>query len=581
MPKFPFRRPSLEELDKKLVFSLARTRIPRLRQLKLLPAVVSNAERWVLRVAASVLILTLTVMLTRFVTRHTTALPRAGGSYREALVGTPRLINPVLATSDVDRDLVRLIYGSLLVYNGKGELEGDLAQQFVLEDDGRTIRFTLREGLRWHDGEVMNGSDAVFTIEAIKNTAWRSPLWRSFQDVTVESPDPKTVVVKSNAFSVGFPHLFTVGILPKHIWEHVDPQGARLAVWNIKPVGGGPYQFKSLTKSRDGTLSAYRLTRFVNYHSGAPYIKEIVLSFFPDFESAISELREHTVDGVSFVPERLRARVPAAGFQLFRPYFPRFTAIFFQDRKSEVLRDRAVRAALASALDRGAIAALVADAVPGVSVFLEGQVGYTKFPPVPSGDLERARAILTEGGWRKEETGWIKNKKKLAFTLTLLDEPSYLLVADEVKRAWGELGVDVKVEAAPRVGFEQDVLRARFFEALLFSVVSGADPDPYPFWHSSQIDDPGLALSSVHGRAMDAALEGGRATAEVTSRFRSYLEFRQSFDKEVPAIILYVSPYGYAISKKVRGVALERMTVPADRWSGVGKWFVRSRPSWR
>ncbi|OGL67761.1 hypothetical protein A3B21_01020 [Candidatus Uhrbacteria bacterium RIFCSPLOWO2_01_FULL_47_24] len=580
MFKFLRRFQKSEDLDKRLVFGLSKGRVPKLSQLKLLPKVLSAYELWILRIAGAILLAFAVAGISIFVIRHRSVTPQSGGTYREAFPGSPRLINPILASSDVDRDLSRLIYGSLLKYNGEGELIPDLAESFTVEGSGLAIRFTLRENLRWHDSQPLTLEDIKFTIAAIQNQAWHSPLWRSFENVSVEIPDAKTIVIRSKAFTSNFPNLFTVGIIPKHIWENVDPASGRLAIWNIKPVGSGPYQFRSLTKSRDGVINALRLSRFEDYYA-KPFIKEIVAVFFSDFESALNALREHDVDGVSFIPERLRSKISGVGVNVYKPSFPRFTGLFFQDRKSEVLRDISARRALAAALDRVEIAKIVPGATPAIAPFLPGQIGFAKTLAIPNGDIAGAKKILENGGWRQGKEGWLKNKMRLALTLTVMDEPISLQVADYIKKIWEEMGVGVKLEAASKVTFEQDVLRPRAYEVLMFSITTGIDPDPYPFLHSSQIDDPGLNLSSVKSRDIDAALEQGRSVGSDVARFKHYLQFEQLLLREVPAIVLYSSPYVYVVSKKVRGIDLKMMTAPADRFNGIAQWFMRSRPGWR
>ena len=546
-----------------------------------MPRLLTPAERWILRGALAILLIAVVLSLGHFFANHLVATPRTGGAYREAVVGTPRLINPILAVSDVDRDLTRLIYSGLLKYNNQGELVGDLAETYNIEKDGLKIRFTLRDNLSWHDSEPLTSDDLIFTLEAIKNPAWRSPLWRSFQNITAEKIDERTITITAEAFISELPHLFTFGILPKHIWEQVDPKSASLAVWNLKPIGSGPFEFDSLAKTYDGTLNLYRLAHNNQYYNGAPYLNEIVLQFFPDFESAIQALREHTVDGVSFVPGRLQEKIPASGINLITAQFPHFTSLFFQSRKAPALRDKAVRQALGQALDRSAISALVPNAKPSATPFIENQIGYARTMSLPQANLEQAKQTLEKAEWKKDDKGWIKDGKRLILTLTTLDDPINLAVADATKKSWEQLGVEVKLEAAHRVAFEREVIRPRAYEVLLFSSIGSADPDPYAFWHSTQIDDPGLNLSDIAVRNIDLSLEQGRTTTIPAERFNAYFQFQQLLISEAPGIILYSSPYPYAVSKKVRGIAIETMAVPADRWNGVEKWFVRSRPGWK
>ena len=579
---FPFKRTQkTEDLDRKLVFSKRGRHFPRLTQWKRLPHLLTPKERWTANVALGILALSAVTAAALILRGQLSVKPLRGGTYREAVVGSPRLINPVLATLDVEKDLTRLMFSSLLRYNREGRLVGDLAERFEIDENGRAIHFTLRENARFHDGQPLTAKDAAFTLSVIKDPLWRSPLWRSFQNVEAVELDERSIVFRADALIPGFADLFTFGILPEHIWSQVAPESARLAVWNTKPVGSGPYQFASLAKYGDGTVQFYRLKAYGEYHRGAPYIKEIIIQFFSEFDSALGALREHTVEGVSFVPERLREKIPGSGVRAQRIEFPKFTALFFQDRNASILRDKNVRRALELALDRAEIAKLIADAQPIRTAFLESQLGHARTLPASAFDPEQARQTLIGAGWKNDEQGWAKGDQRLKLTLTAPDESSHLIAAGAVKQAWEKLGVEVKLEAVSRGAFELGILRPRSFEVLLFSIITGRDPDPYAFWHSTQTDDPGLNFSSVTSRNIDAALEQGRSTLEDQARLEAYLKFQEEFSKEAPAILLYVSPYVYAQSKRIRASASAVIYAPADRFNEVEKWFIRFRPAWQ
>lgn len=561
--------PKVEDLDKKLVFSLRRVRVPKLRQFLLLPKLLTTQERWIMRVAGGLLLIALMGLGARLYNRVVAPQARPGGTYKEALVGAPLLINPLLSSTDSERDLASLLYSSLLRYNETGELQGDLAEKWEVQDSGLTYRFTLRQGVKFQDGRPLTSQDVAFTFSALQNPAWRSRLWRSYQGLTVETPDERTVIVKLKALAAGTPTLFTIGILPKHLWDGVDPGAATLAVWNIKPIGSGPFAFKELSKTRDGQITSYRLKRHEQYYGQRPYLAEIEFTFAADFESAVQSLKERTADGVSFVPTRLRGKLPTNGFQVWEIPFPSYTGIFFQDRKSAILKDQKVRQALAAAIDREAIVKSIASVQALATPFINGQIGFTRTIPLPKPDLNRAAALLKETKIKPEN---------LKITLITLDESSYLSTAHEIKRTWETLGFKVTLEAVGRDALESTVLKSRDFEALLYSIVSGRDPDPYPFWHSSQAEHPGINLSSIKVRELDSLAEQGRAKLDEKTRLLTYIEFQKLFLEKVPAIILYTTPYTYAVSNRVRGVALERMATPADRFAGISSWFIRSKP---
>src|SRR5690606_32882866 len=114
------------------------------------------------------------------------------------LIGSPRFINPLLATSDTDKDLTALIYSGLLRIGPDGSLIPDLAESYEISDDGLTYTFTLKPNLTWHDGRKLTARDIVFTVNLAQNENTRSvkrPIW---DGVTVEQSGEKTIIFRLN-----------------------------------------------------------------------------------------------------------------------------------------------------------------------------------------------------------------------------------------------------------------------------------------------------------------------------------------------------------------------------------------------
>ncbi|MCH7597918.1 hypothetical protein IID27_02650, partial [Patescibacteria group bacterium] len=113
-------------------------------------------------------------------------VPSEGGSLVEGIVGSPRFINPLLAFSDTDRDLTKLVYSGLMRATPNGELIPDLAETFEVSPSGLIYTFTLRKGLIWHDGNPLTSDDILFTLERVKDSVLKSPKRASWEGVTVE-----------------------------------------------------------------------------------------------------------------------------------------------------------------------------------------------------------------------------------------------------------------------------------------------------------------------------------------------------------------------------------------------------------
>ncbi|KKQ90810.1 MAG: Extracellular solute-binding protein, partial [Candidatus Azambacteria bacterium GW2011_GWA2_39_10] len=176
-------------------------------------------------------------------------MPAKGGTYVEAIPESPHNFNPILSTNDADRDVSRLIFSALLKYNERGEVVPDLASNYDVSKDGKTYTVKLKSGITWHDGEPFSSEDVVFTVNAVQNSEYASPLRNSWQGIKAEATDANTVVLTLKTPYAAFtPNLALLGILPKHIWKTVMPQNFPLAEFNLKPIGTGPYKFVKLQK---------------------------------------------------------------------------------------------------------------------------------------------------------------------------------------------------------------------------------------------------------------------------------------------------------------------------------------------
>jgi peptide/nickel transport system substrate-binding protein len=101
-------------------------------------------------------------------------VPDRGGEMTEGVVGIPRFVNPVLAVSDADKDVVSLVFSGLLKASPDGKLVPDLAASYTISPDGRTYTFTLRDNIFFHDGEPITTEDIEFTIQKIQDSTVKS-----------------------------------------------------------------------------------------------------------------------------------------------------------------------------------------------------------------------------------------------------------------------------------------------------------------------------------------------------------------------------------------------------------------------
>lgn len=582
------RKRSLREQsrwDRNLLHSLSRTRLPSWRQIRHLPEVLSKNDSLRLKIGAFLVFIGLAIFGTDFYYRYTVIAPAVGGQLTEGIVGTPRSLNPLLSPSnDVDADLVSLMYSGLFTIDGDGKIIPDLVLNYTVSDDQKSYALDIRKDVRWHDGKPLTVDDVIFTFSLLQDPAWKSPLASSFQEVSIERTDDDTLTFILDRPFAPFISKLRFGIMPRHIWKDITPQNALLSEHNLKPVGTGPMQFMSLKRDKRGFVLSYTVDRYPQYHRTPTFIEQMTFKFYPDYSVAIEALRKRQVDSLSFVPRDMRPQVREMAHALpISLEMPQYTAVFFNPNLNQALDDVDVRRALAMSIDKSRILFEVLDG-EGHPLDLPPISGYSDSltNSIPH-DLVKAAESLDKAGWTLDEDTNLRtdeDDKTLSVTLTSVKQSEHLAVMRIIKEGWTSIGVDVTLQAIPASDIHRTVIRPREYEALLFGQLLEADPDPYPFWHSSQVSDPGLNLAQYSSSPADEAIESARNTSDPTVRQAEYRRFLEILASDIPAAFLYSPTYTYPVPNTMQGFTGKRITVPADRFASLSSWYLETKRAW-
>ncbi len=568
---------------------------PSWKQWQQLPGILTQTERRILGGAIVVLILSILGWGGTYVVSHRVEIPAVGGQYTEGLIGEPQFINPLYAIqSDVDQDLASLIYSGLMRWDPEEGFIPDLAESLTINEDGTVYTLKIRDNAKFHNGEDVRARDVLFTINAIQNTSYRSPLADQFYNVTVVQEDDKTVSFVLEGAFAPFVQSLTVGILPAGLWAEILPQNAPLAALNLQPVGSGPYEFAEFSKDKKGSIRSYTLKRNDDYYAQAPYIEELTFKFYPDAIALQEALANKNVEGASVVGYEAREDVQNnRNVELVEPFSLRETVLYFNQNLSVALKDLSVRQAIQKAIDKST---LVND-VYGESArvihaqILPGQVGYDE-TLVDTYDPSVANTLLTDSGYAQEEGSDIRLLKSslqseeepgktLRLTLTSPDLPDMRLVAEKIQGNLRAIGMEVELSFVSPELIATDVIAPRNFELLLAPILFEADPDPYTFWHSSQSKGSGLNLVGYSNSEVDTLLVEGRALTDTTARAEKYKAFQALLAKDLPVLYLYQSTYGYALPKKLQHPGIEQIVIPSDRFSDITSWYIKTKKALR
>ena len=516
----------------------------------------------------------------------TESMPVVGGIYREGAVGSPQFINPLLIqTNDANRDITQLIYRSLMTYNEQGELVYDLAKSVDISQDGTQYSFTLKPLLQWSDGTPLDAEDVVFTIQLVQNQEYKSPFINNWRGIEVDAQDDHTVVMQLQSAYKPFLENATLPIVPKHIWQNISVEEFTNSENYLTLVGSGQYVIDSLTRNERGAITSLMLNRNEQTQEQKPYIETIAFKFYPSTKEMVQAYNERSIDGMSFIPFQEIENVDQDFTTIYEFEFPRYFAIFFNHNTiNNAIRDATVRKALIQATNKEQI---VQDALGGY-----GKVATSPIPP--SSTYYQASAVtalefssiqanqtLDSAGWSQKNNQGIRTKDgdTLSLNLTVPNTPYLIHTAGLIQQQWKEVGVDLSVQKVDVVQLQQEVLPNRNYDMILYGETLGAIIDPYPFWHSSQKQHPGLNIASLNNGTVDTLLEQGRLEQNSEKRMDIYNALQAYFTENAVALFLYEPLHLYFVNNKVKGIDNFTIVDPAYRFINIKNWYIKTKRS--
>jgi len=550
--------------------------------------------RWQVILIAAGIALLATMLIYVALNLTTEVLPARGGTYIEGRVGQPRSINPLLyQANEVDRDLCALVFNKLYYLDSSGALRPDLAARPVeMSPDGLTYSVTLRTDVRWHDGQPFTADDVLFTIDLIRHPDFpgSDDLARLWRTVEISRVHAAGLAFRLKEPFAPFPDYLALGIVPAHILRQVPPPEVPVSEFNFHPVGTGLFKVEEVGGAR-GQIDHVTLVANPLY-SNQPYLGRIVFRFFADDAAVFNAYRAGQVQGIARVSHQDLPRLRQyPRLNVFSAPLTGYAVIFFNLSSAEApfFQDKQVRQALMAALDRQQIIdrALNGNGRPVYGPFLPSAWAYDPSLPIPKPDASQVGALLDVAGWTLAAsrvgaaepvpgTAAFRNKegRPFAFTLLTSNDATHVALAQAVAEQWAAIGVSVTVKSAPMLVTNHLVPRS--YEAVLVNLSQAGDPDPYPFWHETQVSS-GQNYAGYKDRDLSEVLEQARRTNDWSVRRQLYQRFQQMFIEAAPALPLVQPIYTFAVDERVRGVQVGPLVDPSDRFRTVTDWSIVMR----
>ncbi|MFA5132031.1 MAG: ABC transporter substrate-binding protein [Candidatus Paceibacterota bacterium] len=498
-----------------------------------------------------------------FNTRFLVNTPSYGGIVREGVIGTPRFINPILATSDQDRDLTSLVYAGLTKQNTAAHPILDMAESITESDDRLHYDVVLSKTATFHDGVRVTADDVIYTVSLLQNPTIKSPHRVEWEGVSIEKQNDYAFTFSLKKPFPQFMNVLSIGILPKHVWKNLTEEQISLSDYNIHAIGSGPYKIDTIT-TNSGIPEVFTLSSFAKYSLGRPYINTITITVYQNEKYLLQAFQNGDIDRFHGVTPEKITNLQIATSSIHTSLLPRTFAVFFNPNKASALSEKQVRTALQMAINKEAIVSTV---LRNYGKVINDPYPFDEDTTTSEYNITKARSLLESSKSLK------KASSTLSITLATANTDEMKKVAEMIKADWEAIGVNTTLAIYEVSDLNQTVIKDRDFQALLFGSITENPSDLYAFWHSSQRTYPGLNISNYVSKRLDANLEVLREDEDELARISAYDDVKKEFREEVPGIFLFAPSLIYVARDKVTTILPQYSFDNASRFILIESWY--------
>jgi peptide/nickel transport system substrate-binding protein len=508
-----------------------------------------------------------------------TGPPTPGGTATVGMLIDFQTLNPVTNTAvNSDEVIKHVLYAPLIQYDEKLTPKPWLAESWQLTDS--SVTFTLRDDVKWHDGQPTTAEDVKFTFDLAKDPAAASLLGSAYLGMVKSATviDPRTI-----RFDFVAPHAQAIDAfwwapLPKHLLQGVQAAELLQSPFNRKPVGNGPFRFLEWKASQSIAFEAN--PDFPAALGGRPYLDRIIFRVIPEATTMVTELLSGSADviGYTLLPDQAQEIKKADHGLELRSFASREFNFIAWNETRPPFDDAAVRRAMTLAIDRSEVirGLLLGYAQPASGVIPPWSPMYTELKPLPF-DPAQARQVLAQAGWADTNGDGIVEKNGRPLRFTLLVNTSNRLhqdIATVVQQQLHAIGAQVDV----RTSEFQTMLReykARNYDAIIANwTLDTFTVDPTPLFSCAEAKRPNTANRTGYcNPQVDELMQKGLRTTDPAAAKQIWAEFSRMLQQDQPLTFLYWTEDLAGVGPRLRDVEMD----VRSKLVNVGKWWIPER----
>lgn len=462
-----------------------------------------------------------------------------------SISSSPSRVNPLLATDSASSKIADWIFNGLVKFDKDGNIIGDLAKKFYFENN-TTLVFELRKGIKWHDGEIFDAEDILYTFNLLKSPKLLTPYKDNFKYIkSVEIINLyKIKVVYKEAYFKAL-SIWMMGILPEHLWKNENnPMTSKL---NKMPIGTGSYMLKKAFKVNEKII----LEANPDYLPHNPNIDTIKYNYIGDASTEFITLKAKKLDIGSLNPLQINRQLNDD----FRSYYniieqasQSYTYMGFNLRK-EKFKNKKIREAINYAIDKQKLIDLL--------FFSHGKICNGPFMPnspvypnnyKPKGyNPEKAKEILKELGFTKD------NPFKFEL-ITNTGNDIRINASQIIQYQLAKVGIKMSIRTMEWQSFLNTVVMPHQFEAVLMGWSLSLIPDAHSIWHSEGDKQGGFNFIGYHNKMVDNLIMKSQKIIDSTKFAKEYQKIFKLIADDTPYIFLYIPNSITVVNKKIKGI---------------------------
>jgi peptide/nickel transport system substrate-binding protein len=455
-----------------------------------------------------------------------------------AFIAETKELDPHKSSDTLTYIILSQIFDTLIKIEPDGTLTPALADEWEFSEDGKEITLTIKQGVKFHNGDVLTTEDVAYSLNRAIDSSYTSKFTAVMESAEVIDETHVKLVLKDTygpiLYCLANP---SISIVSK---KAVEAAGD---TFGTNPIGTGPYKYVDWISGERVVL-----TRFDDYFKGPAPIKDVNFRFITDTSSAAVALESGEID-ILHNPSKSDKQAQVDNPDL--EYYETDSAYYYHismNNQSGPFANKKVREAVSYAINREdiIIGGLDGNGSPVEVPMPPAAFGYDpEFKHNPY-DPEKAKQLLAEAGYPDGFTCKFR----------INQAPMYANPSQVIQQQLREVGINAELELMERAAYLDDVTRNFNYDISLYvitALIPDADYVAYTRLHSSMLGN-GNNFTVTNIPELDEALDIGRYSLDDNERIEAYKKVNQIVKDELPLIPVMTGKYAIVANKNLKGV---------------------------